>query len=524
MSPEALLDRLEGLLHRFEPAARVERARLVIALERQAIRQPRALLRLHEALCFLRAHPDGPASLARIEAALGGFGTRVAALGPRAARLAETGLAGTILYPPLGLAAATWLASRFPADAELDRDDADLEPVLAALLPPLVAGLPEDALVEVGIDYRAWLEAATRGRSGSVLAWLVARVAAARRADVAALYDHLQPRLRWALGEGRGSRTRARLPVRRVFYHRGPLLPRGGPLGRRLPGPRPLIRRPGAAEARRLLDAAMAAVLIRYREVHAFNHADPADVTVADFGRGVELAWFGVRAGHRLPLRAHYGYLLVKNGVPIGYGDASLLFDWCEIAFNVFESFRRGESGYLLARLLGFVGHRLGARVFHLAPYQLGRDNEEALASGAFWFYYKLGFRPVPPALARLAAAEAARLRAHPGQRSPRRLLARLAQGRMVLGVGGPVPPAVATFEAQRLGLRAAAAGPAAGVAGLASYLALVPDLRRWPARDRRAVTALVRAKAGAPEAEYLRRLRRLPRLRAAWLALGSAP
>jgi hypothetical protein len=523
VNPDTLLDRLEPLLHRFEPAARAERARLLAALERQPIRRPGALLRFHEALCFLRAYPDGPAGLAWVEAALERFGARVAALPPLAAdRLAESGLAGTTLHPPLGLAAATWLADRFPADVELDRTDADLWPGLAALLPPLVAGLPEDALVEAGIDYPAWLAAATRGWRGSALAWLLERVGEARRADVAALYDHLQPRLRWQLGEGLGSRTRARLPARRVFHHRGPLLPRGGPLGRRLPGPRPPMRRPGAAEARRLLDAAMAAVIVRYREVHAFNHADPADVTVADLGRGVELAWFGVQAAHRLPLRAHYGYLLVKNGVPIGYGDASLLFEWCEIAFNVFESFRRGESGYLFARLLGFVGHRLGARVFHLAPYQIGRDNEEALASGAFWFYYKLGFRPVPPALARLAAAEAARLAANPGQRSPRRLLARLARGRMVLGVGGPVPPAVAAFEAHRLGLRAARHGR--GVAGLASYLALVPDLARWPARDRRAVTALVRAKGRAPEADYLRRLRRLPRLRAAWLTLGSAP
>jgi hypothetical protein len=524
VSPDALLDRLESLLHRFEPAARAERARLLAALDRQAIRQPGALLRFHEALCFLRAYPDGPAGLARVEAALGGFGVRVAALRPRAAAgVAETGLAGTSLYPPLGRVAAAWLASRFPADVELDRGDADLEAVLAALLPPLVAGLPEDALVEVGVDYRAWLDAATRGRRGSALAWLLERVGAAGRPGVGALYDHLQPRLRWALGEGAGSRTRARLPARRVFYHRGPLRPRGGLLDRRLPGPRPALRRAGAAEARRFLDAAMAAVIVRYREVHAFNHADPADVTVADLGRGVELAWFGVRSAARLPLRAHYGYLLVKNGVPVGYGDASLLFDWCEIAFNVFESFRRGESGYLFARLLGFVCHGLGARVFHLAPYQLGRDNQEALASGAFWFYYKLGFRPARPALARLAAGEAARLAAHPGWRSPRRLLARLARGRMVLGVGSPVPPRVATFEARRLALRAAA-GAADRAAGLAPYLALVRDLARWPARDRRAVTALVRAKGGAREADYLRRLRRLPRLREAWLALGSEP
>jgi hypothetical protein len=42
----------------------------------------------------------------------------------------------------------------------------------------------------------------------------------------------------------------------------------------------------------------------------------------------------------------------------------------------------------------------LGVEVFSLDPYQIGHENEEGIESGAFWFYRKLGFRPVRPELA----------------------------------------------------------------------------------------------------------------------------
>src|SRR5206468_12553294 len=243
-------------------------------------------------------------------------------------------------------------------------------------------------------------------------AWILDRVERRARDSEAprAVYDRTEPRLRWALGDGPGSRTLARLPGRSVYFHRGPLIRRRGSRARRLPEPPVPVRRASRPAAADLLDAARAAVVVRYREVHGFNFADPDDIVVAEAGRGVEVAWFGLLPAHRLPLRAHYGYLLLKNGVPVGYGDASLLFDWCEIAYNVFEPFRGGEAAWIFDRLLAFIRQWLGVRAFHLTPYQLGLGNDEALSSGAVWFYYKLGFRPTRPDLARLAREERRRI------------------------------------------------------------------------------------------------------------------
>jgi len=51
-------------------------------------------------------------------------------------------------------------------------------------------------------------------------------------------------------------------------------------------------------------------------------------------------------------------------------------------------------------------------------------------------------------------------------------------------------------------------------LAQLAPIIALIPDLARWPATDRRRLIAAMRAKGGASEARYVRRLDGIPRLR----------
>jgi len=62
----------------------------------------------------------------------------------------------------------------------------------------------------------------------------------------------------------------------------------------------------------------------------------------------------------------------------------------------------------------------------------LGHENEEAIESGSFWFYYKLGFRPESPQVARLVEREQKRIAADPGYRTPPAILRRLATAPVV--------------------------------------------------------------------------------------------
>jgi hypothetical protein len=193
---------------------------------------------------------------------------------------------------------------------------------------------------------------------------------------------------------------------------------------------------------------------------------------------------------------------------------------------------------------------------FSIDPYQVGYRNEEAIESGAFWFYRKLGFAPTDPGIARRLAREEARLAARPGARTPAATLRRLASCHLIYeteGAGESSP--FRSFHVRNLGLavvrrmrrefdgdagairrestrslsRKLGAHPARwdprrrrAFEDLSLLLDLIPDLARWTPSEKEGVLAVAWAKAGRSEDRYLRLLQRHRRLREALIRLGS--
>jgi hypothetical protein len=185
-----------------------------------------------------------------------------------------------------------------------------------------------------------------------------------------------------------------------------------------------------------MLDLARDTSAMRFRELHGFTYGDPADVHRAELGRGITVFVSGVPAEHRLPVRTYHAGLIFKNAVPIGYVETLTYLKQMEVGFNLYYTFREGETAWLYARLLRLFHQLLGVTLFTVDPYQLGLHNEEAIESGAVWFYRKLGFRPTDAGVAKLLATEEKKLRAQPDYRTPARTLRRLAAGWMVYGDG----------------------------------------------------------------------------------------
>ena len=246
-----------------------------------------------------------------------------------------------------------------------------------------------------------------------------------------------------------------------------------------------------------MLDFARETSAMRYRELHGFTYGDPAHVIRADFGRGVEAFVCGVPPEHRLPLRAYHAGMFFKNAVPIGYIECLTLFEHMEVGFNLYYTFREGETAWLYARLLRLFHQLAGATCFAVDPYQLGHHNDEAIESGAFWFYRKLGFRPADPEVARLLHSEESKLRANPAHRTSPRLLRRLAAGWMIYETPGSSSGDWDHFETRRAAM-ALCESP------------FPPSIRR--------------AKNAPEETVYLRALQRDGALRRHILKLGSGP
>src|SRR4029079_5013251 len=139
-----------------------------------------------------------------------------------------------------------------------------------------------------------------------------------------------------------------------------------------------------------------------------------------------------LRLEKRLPLRTYHAVMIYKNCVPIGYFEGLSLFERMESGFNLYYTFRDGETAWLYARILNVMHHFAGVTAFSLDPYQIGFENEEGIASGAFWFYRKLGFRPTKPDALHLALKEEEKLRTRKGYRTSAATLRKLARSPMI--------------------------------------------------------------------------------------------
>jgi hypothetical protein len=347
-----------------------------------------------------------------------------------------------------------------------------------------------------------------------------------------------------------------RYPARKTFFHDAPLITRRDvSLDAELSSPPLPVRRLPRREALAVLEMTREATALRYREYYAFTFGDPGAVLCADAGRGLQIFLIGTERGRRLPLRSGYGGFLVKNGVPIGYFEALALFERMEVGFNLYYAFRDGESAWTFARSLKFLRQALGVTSFSLDPYQIGYENEEAISSGAFWFYRKLGFRSMDAKLRALTTREEARLSADPSYRTPASVLRRLATHNLLYEVGVPRRPSWDRFHVRNLALAAvrrmarefggdaeairnaseASVARAMGVnvarwsAGQrqafeesALTLDLIPDLARWTRAEKDALREVLLAKAGPRESRYLRLMQRHARLRDALVRLAS--
>ena len=117
----------------------------------------------------------------------------------------------------------------------------------------------------------------------------------------------------------------------------------------------------------------------------------------------------------------------------------------------------------------------------------MGHANPEGQKSGAFWFYYKLGFRPAAPRILTLVRNELARLAAHPRERSSAATLNRLAAEYVFLHTARPRGDVLGRVSLGNIGLRisrllAARAGAERerGVRDCASDAARLLGVRRF--------------------------------------------
>jgi hypothetical protein len=537
--------------------------KLLTLLSRRRHPDAESLIRFHEALLFIRSHPQSPSAFETAETLLSTFGLQVDRLCKSGADLTPldyieySGMANTAISGTFSYDIVRFLVDRYPSRVDAYWNEPDKPERLGATLPRFLPLLYEDSLVEANIPYITWLDQATQGRRR--LPWLIERFEQLRLSNrqKAELYDSLGLRIRWDLGKTRASRTRNMQRPRRVFYHAEPLIRRNEiSLDQAFLSSAVELKKLSRTKGESMQDMLRETTTVRYRELYGITHGDPNTVVRADIGRGVEIFLWGLPPERRLPVRAYHAGFTLKNGVPINYVEGITICERMEIGFNTFYTFREGESAWVYAKVLQLLHQLVGVTCISIDPYQIGFHNDEAIESGAFWFYRKLGFRPTRPGLAKLMAREERKIAADRTYRTPARVLRRLSAGSIVYEAPGAKRGDWDRFAIRNVGLavqrrmseefagdaekiRTASAKRIAGILGsgltaksdlqkfaafenLAVVLALIPDLPEWTASEKKDLALIIRAKTEQDESRYARLLQRHIKLRSALIKLGE--
>jgi hypothetical protein len=545
-----------------------EIVRLLNAVGRATFgKDSQSLIRFHDLLLFFRAFPPGPSVLRLTERMLKTFEPRVKAVLATGGDVDDfapeevVGIAGTVVEATFSYPMVCWLVQRHARSISIQWDDYERETQRAVIWPRFFPLMEEDSLTEANVPYLDWLKAA-RGRHDE-LPWLVRQFQRlpgfpkeTTEKEKGALYDSLEIMVRWDMSGSRASRTLSRKPVKDFYFHREPLIQRRQvSLAEELAKPRLPLNVLSSHEAEKTLDLVKEATGVRYRELYGTANADPAWVVQANPGRGVEIYFWGLPPEKRLPLRSYLAGFTVKNGVPINYVECISLFDWTEIGFNTFPAYRDGETAWIYAQTLRLLRQLHGTNAISVYPYQIGDGNEEAIGSGAFWFYRKMGFRSMDPELEKLALAEEKKVRANAKYRTSAATLRRLSKANVVYELPEAERGAWDRFSMRNIGLavqkrmakhfdsdgeamRKAAVAKLArqlhldqrkinareqpAFPGFAMVLTLVPDFSQWPADDKVAIRSIVAEKAARTELRYQRLLQQHGRLRKAFLKIGS--
>jgi hypothetical protein len=557
--PTKLVTQLELIKFTFNRRAGRTKLALLRRLEDDVLASADEVSRLHTLLCFMRAYPDGQLLLDQVKRMLAGFAERED-LHRNRKELVNSGIAGTDIEFPFFWFTLGWIADRWPDRLRIDwKAIGRRKALLDRRLPMLMPYCETLALEEATMTTREWIDC-LKGANETDAGFIVRRFRALRadKRPRESVFEELDIPFRLLSGPDTPTTTRNCFEPSRVTYQTRPFSRSRRDFRKELERPPSAVRSLPPHEARKVIEMARTMMVVRSRDLDCFVHADENDVRMLDYGEGLQFACLGTKPERRQMIDAAYGYLTLKNRAPIGYVLTASLFGSAEVAFNVSPPFRGAEATPLYARVLGAVRHLFGADTFVVDPYQMGHDNPEGLKSGAWWFYYKLGFRPRDPAVIRLARSEIEKIKADRRYRTSLATLNRLSAVNMYLYLDRPRDGVIGVFARENVGLwivrylaerfgadrerglatcsreaarllrvrSMAAFSPGERLAWKrwAPLVMLLPGVATWPASDRAAMARVVRAKGGRRETDFVKLFDRHRRLRRALLDLAKEP
>lgn len=395
------------------------------------------LLEYHDCLLFISAYPENKAILKIAEKELNRIAQFAKHNGFKSNKLNDTGLPFTSMITRFSCDALVDMIHQFKCHIAIDsfaKDGHDLNTLLNITLPSVLkqettAGLNNLELLDhLGVKPK------------NRLRFLLTEFN--KLSDNPLLKDHLWESLKIYLNIRHSSkmysRSFNRINRKKVFYQ-NEIIKKFNSFDliyAELPKPIALSE----TTKSELVDVIKKSMLLNMRETDTSTYMDVSSIELYELDRGVSIAIYGLRANRQLPFQSYIGYTAFKNSYPVAYGGSWIFGHTAMFGLNILEAFRGGESGYIMCQLIRTYLQRFKLNYIEVENYQFGKDNPDGIKSGAFWFYYRYGFKPIDKKLAKLAEVEYAKIIENKNYRTPEKTLISLCESNIAISFSHQIP------------------------------------------------------------------------------------
>ncbi|MEO6303637.1 MAG: hypothetical protein ABIP51_10720 [Bacteroidia bacterium] len=432
----------------FNEGSSAQKKQLLSECQKLKLTSKKVIEQYHDCLLFLLGYPENEELYLLAQTEMERLAESIKKLPKQIVeQLERTGIAYTQTQAANSYTLIKWLLKTYPGQVSLHSlDDEGTHP--KEVLRHSLSEMEFEFAFTEKLTPIKWLETAGGSKNKKdILSWLISHFERIDASDLIKdqLFESLKIYISVIPKDKKLSKGFGNFTLHKNYYHTKGLLKKFDErelINKKLPAPKKLSE----AEKNTIIEKARVALFLLNRETEPVVYCNTDGLLFYELEHGLSIALFSMLPERRLPFESYIGFMMFKNGYPMAYGGGWLFGNRSLLGINIFESFRGGESAFVFCQLLRSYRQSFGATYFEVEPYQFGKNNPEGLKSGAFWFYYRFGFRPVDAELKTLALQEAEKIQNTKGYRTSIEILKRFTNSNLSVNFAGntqPINPSV---------------------------------------------------------------------------------
>jgi hypothetical protein len=399
---------------------------LLKAISNVKLTSKKDILLLHSVLLFVIAYPDNKAVYTQSSILLQQLHAYIRTHDKLKDGLYNSGITNTQLCAAYSFEMVKWMRTNYKENIRIqsfEASEAQIQAILSVVMPKVESEIMQDGNAE----WRSWLKRFSK-KEEDLLDRLIA------------VFDDtdIRPEVKDELWNAIGINIEIDFtahdslpdPLFIPYYQRSLIKKKKSPPPN---GIHPSKVQLDEYQAAQIIESSRMILVKHLREIDPITFTSAELINYYRLPRGYSIVLTGMVPDRRHPIDSYMGYTVYKNGLPVAYAASWVLFDSARIGLNIFPAYRGGESQYIFEQVLKIHQGVYNLKRFTTDPYQIGKDNSDGIHSGAFWIYYRAGFRPVWKEQKDIAKAEAKKIRTVKGYRTPETVLKKLADSRLEL-------------------------------------------------------------------------------------------